>query len=146
MKTIVTISLLAIGSLGFAQKRDDKDLQKHKNGKEVFRAIPEENKAKPEYDLSAYLRNNPQYPNVAYEAGIQGKVVVEFIIDKDGSVDSVRVLRGKELGGGLPEEAVRVVANMPPWKPATQNGYIVKSYMTLPIDFKLNVSSSPDRI
>lgn len=144
MKIIVTIGLLVIANLCAAQEQSVKDKQGLKN-KEVFRAIPAEDKARPEYDLSAYLRNNLQYPNVAYEAEIQGKVVVEFIIDKDGSVDSVRVLKGKELGGGLPEEAVRVVKNMPPWKPATQNGYIVKSYMTLPVDFKLNVSSSLER-
>lgn len=143
MKIIVTVSLLLMASLCAAQDHSVKDKQEVKN-EGVYRAIPAENKARPEYDLSAYLSSNLQYPNVAYEAEIQGKVIIEFIIDKDGSVDGVRVVKGRELGGGLPEEAVRVVTSMPPWKPATQNGHIVKSYMTLPIDFKINKPVLPD--
>ncbi len=107
-----------LGGFCFAQKQSVKDKQEIKS-KEVFRAIPPEDKARPEYDLSAYLSNSLQYPNAAREAEIKGRVVVEFIIDKDGSVDGVRVVKGQDIGGGLPEEAIRVVKNMPPWKPAT---------------------------
>lgn len=136
MKIIITISFLLIASLCAAQTQDSKALQTDKNRNEVFKAI--QVKAEPAYDLSAYWNNNLHYPKAAQQAEIQGRVVIEFIVEKDGSISGVRAVRGKELGNGLPEEAIRVVKNMPPWKPAMQNGQLVRSYRTLPIDFKLD--------
>ena len=85
--------------------------------------------------LFKWLSQNIKYPAVARENNIQGKVILRFIVEKDGSVNGVTVLRGaNEL---LDKEAVRVVKDMPKWKPGKQRGNSVRSYFTLPVVFKL---------
>ena len=85
--------------------------------------------------LYEYIKNNIRYPEVARTSGITGTVYVQFVVEKDGSISDVKVLRG--IGGGCDEEAVRVVKSMPKWKPGKQRGQPVRVYYTLPIDFKL---------
>lgn len=87
--------------------------------------------------ILAYVGKNFRYPAVARENNIQGTVYVQFTIEKDGSVSSVKAVRGQDLGGGLAEEAVRVVQNMPAWTPGEQNGRKVKVSYTLPIFCRL---------
>ena len=82
-----------------------------------------------------YLQNNLKYPTMARESGIQGKVFVTFVVEKDGSITDVKVLRG--IGGGCDEEAVRVIKNMPKWKPGKQRGKPVRVQFNMPIVFKL---------
>jgi len=83
-----------------------------------------------------YLNNNIKYPQMARESGIQGRVFVTFVVEKDGSVTDVRVLRG--IGGGCDEEAIRVIKNMPKWQPGKQRGKPVRVQFNMPILFKLN--------
>jgi protein TonB len=83
-----------------------------------------------------YLQDNLRYPQMAREAGIQGTVFVTFVVERDGSVTDVRVLRG--IGGGCDEEAVRVVRNMPRWEPGRQRGQAVRVQFNMPIRFVLN--------
>ena len=85
--------------------------------------------------LVEYLSQNIKYPQQAIEKGIEGKVFVSFIVEKDGSVSNVQVQRS--LGGGCDEEAVRVVKAMPKWKPGKQRGKTVRVSYTLPVNFKL---------
>ncbi len=87
--------------------------------------------------LYVYLQKNVKYPPAARESGIQGRVYVNFVIEKDGAVSRVRVIRG--IGGGCDEEAVRVVKNMPRWKPGVQRGKPVRVSFNLPIKFTLQV-------
>lgn len=82
-----------------------------------------------------YLGKNTKYPTLAKESGIQGVVYVTFVIEKDGSVSDVKVLRG--IGGGCDEEAVRVVKSMPSWAPGKQRGKPVKVQYNLPYRFVL---------
>jgi len=82
-----------------------------------------------------YLATNIVYPGQAIDNNIEGSVYVSFIVETDGSVSNVEVLRG--IGGGCDEEAVRVVAAMPKWKPGTQDGKPVRVQFRLPIRFKL---------
>lgn len=82
-----------------------------------------------------YLAGNLKYPAQARQMGIEGTVILVFIINSDGSISNVEVLRG--IGGGCDEEAMRVVQNSPDWKPAEQRGRVVNSRMRLPIRFKL---------
>ncbi len=82
-----------------------------------------------------YLRNNIKYPEMAKESGIQGTVYVTFVVEKDGSISHVKVLRG--IGGGCDEEAVRVIKNMPKWKPGKQRGRPVRAQFNMPIRFIL---------
>jgi protein TonB len=72
---------------------------------------------------------------MAKESGIQGRVFVTFVVEKDGSVTDVRVLRG--IGGGCDEEAIRVVQKMPKWKAGKQRGKPVRVQFNLPIKFTL---------
>ena len=85
--------------------------------------------------LYTYLGNNIKYPVMAKESGIQGKVYVTFVVERDGSITDVRVLRG--IGGGCDEEAIRVVAGMPSWKPGKQRGKPVRVQYNLPVRFTL---------
>ncbi len=85
--------------------------------------------------LTAYLSRNLVYPVKAQEAGIQGKVIVRFIVDNEGRLSDAKVMKG--IGGGCDEEALRVIRNMPKWKPAKQNGRSVKVYYSQPISFRL---------
>jgi len=82
-----------------------------------------------------FLRDHLKYPNIAAEMGITGKVILQFVVNKDGMIDKVTVLRG--IGGGCDEEAMRVAKLMPPWKPGRQNGKPVPVYFIMPIGFTL---------
>lgn len=82
-----------------------------------------------------FLNDNVRYPTMAREAGIQGRVFVEFVIEKDGSVTNVRVVRG--IGGGCDEEAIRVVESMPKWIPGKQRNVPVRVRFNMPIRFIL---------
>ncbi len=88
-----------------------------------------------EAELMKYLGKNTKYPAIAKDAGIQGTVFVTFVVDTDGKVKDVRVLRS--IGGGCDEEAIRVVENMPDWSPGRQRGKNVKVQYNLPIRFTL---------
>lgn len=85
--------------------------------------------------LAVYLRNNLQYPPLASDTGISGKVYVQFVVNKDGSITDVQVTRG--VDASLDKEAVRVVANMPKWKPGKQGGKPVRVSYSLPVNFIL---------
>jgi protein TonB len=86
-------------------------------------------------DLMKYLAAHVNYPELARNAGIAGRVVIEFVVNEDGNVTDARVVRG--IGGGCDEEALRVVKAMPAWKAGKQNGRKVKVFYMLPIVFAL---------
>lgn len=83
-----------------------------------------------------FLEENLRYPQMAREAGIQGTVFVTFVVETDGSVTDVQILRG--IGGGCDREAVRVVEMMPRWEPGRQRGQPVRVQFNMPIRFRLN--------
>lgn len=82
-----------------------------------------------------FLRDQIVYPVIAAEEGVQGKVIVEFVVSKTGAIENVRVLRGRHPA--LDKEALRVVKAMPKWNPGRNNGNAVKVTYTLPVSFKL---------
>lgn len=82
-----------------------------------------------------FLQENIKYPQMARESGIQGTVYVTFVVEKNGSVTDVKVLRG--IGGGCDEEAIRVIQAMPPWNPGKQRGKPVRVQFNMPIKFTL---------
>lgn len=82
-----------------------------------------------------YVGSKMKYPPQATRMGVEGKVYVEFVINRDGSIVDVRVVRG--IGAGCDEEAVRVVEASPAWNPGKQRGKPVRQKYTLPIQFKL---------
>lgn len=104
---------------------------------EVFLVVEED----PEFPgglgaLSQFIADNIKYPQLAKENNITGRVFVSFVVEKDGSVGQVKVLR--DIGGGCGAEAVRVVKSMPKWKPGKQRGKAVRTQFNLPVSFELN--------
>lgn len=85
--------------------------------------------------LYKYISDNLQYPRLAIEKGIQGRVYVTFIVEKDGSITDIKVLR--DIGDGCGDEVVRLVKTMPKWKPAKQRGKTVRQQFNLPVMFSL---------
>jgi protein TonB len=83
-----------------------------------------------------YLSDNLKYPTQARRMGVEGSVILVFVINTDGSIQDVEVLRG--IGGGCDEEAVKIVKNAPKWEPGKQRGRAVRTRMRLPIKFKLS--------
>lgn len=104
------------------------------NGKEIpftpFWVLP-----KSSVDISSFLGHNLRYPEDALENNIQGRVILKFVVLKDGSISKIHVLRG--IGGGCDEEAMRVLALMPKWIPGMDDDKPVDIYYTFPITFKL---------
>ncbi|MBL7953994.1 MAG: energy transducer TonB [Flavobacteriales bacterium] len=85
--------------------------------------------------LMKYLSSRIEYPEEAMQENIEGIVFISFIVEQDGRISNVKSLRG--LGGGLTEEAIRVVKGMPNWLPGKQRGAPVRVQYNLPIRFKL---------
>ena len=87
-------------------------------------------------ELMKYLASNVKYPVIAQENGIQGRVICQFVVNKDGSIVDVEVVRS---GGdpSLDKEAVRVIKSMPKWKPGKQRGKAVRVKYTVPVLFRL---------
>jgi TonB family protein len=93
------------------------------------------------YAFYNFLADSIQYPQLAIENKIQGKVYVQFVVEEDGSITNIKVLRG--IGGGCDEEALRVIKLMPNWIPGKQNGKPVRVLYNLPIKFILNKHGQP---
>lgn len=104
---------------------------------EIFEVVEE----KPDFlnggmvGLMRYLRDNIKYPTIPQETGTQGRVTVQFVVNKDGSIVDVKVAKG--IDPYLDKEAVRVISTMPKWKPGKQRGVPVRCKFTVPVTFKL---------
>ena len=85
--------------------------------------------------LMKWLSNNIRYPEQAQANDIQGRVIVKFVVEKDGSIGTATIAKGVDKD--LDREALRVVKKMPKWQPGKNNGVAVRSYFTLPVTFKL---------
>lgn len=108
---------------------------------EIFTVV----EAYPEFEggvaaFNAHMMKEIRYPLQARQAGVKGRVDVQFVVDKDGSISDVEAMRG--IGAGCDEEAVRVVKSLPPFKPATQNGKPVRVRMVVPIVFQLKAGET----
>ena len=88
-----------------------------------------------EAEMYKYFSDNIKYPDLARNGNIEGKVYVRFVVEKDGSITNVRVMR--DIGGGCGNEAMRVVKAMPKWKPGKQRGKAVRTEFNLPVSFTL---------
>ena len=85
--------------------------------------------------LMSYLNSNTKYPVVAQENGVQGRVIISFVVERDGSISDVKVARS--VDPSLDREAQRVVKSMPRWTPGKQNGQTVRVKYTVPVVFRL---------
>ena len=111
-------------------------IEEKKKEPEIF-SVVEQMPTFPDGDLALmkYLQANIKYPALARENGIQGKSIIQFVVDEEGNISQEKVARG--IGGGCDEEALRVVSGMPKWKPGRQRGKAVKVRFTLPVQFRL---------
>lgn len=101
---------------------------------EIFQVV-EDMPSFPHGNVQTWIAKNVKYPVIARENGIQGKVYIQFVIEKDGSITDVKVVRG--VDSSLDKEAARVINSMPKWKPGKQRGKPVRVSYTLPINFRL---------
>lgn len=85
--------------------------------------------------LMKFLNENMRYPQVDIEMGNEGRVICTFVVEKNGSITDIQVVRG--VSPGIDKEAVRVISEMPDWKPGFQNGRAVRVKFTLPVYFKI---------
>lgn len=124
----VMIALLGLGfTTAYAQEQ---------TGNEVFTSVEHAAEFKGGTKaLYTYMAQNIHYPADARQHKVQGKVIVTFIVEKDGSLSHVKVLRG--IGSGCDEEAARVLQASPNWSPGTQNGKVVRQQYTVPVNFTL---------
>jgi len=116
----------------------------------IFEEAPEEEEVEEIFDIVeeraqfpggtkamySFLGRGIDYPSSARRMGIEGKVYVQFVVSKDGSISNVNVIKG--IGAGCDEEAARVITSMPKWTPGKQRGVPVKSRMIIPVHFKLS--------
>ena len=128
--------------LNFDEAVEDEDLVEPNllndtlDGDEIYQTVEEMPKFPGgEAELFHYISKNIHYPQEAKEKGIQGRVFIGFVIEKDGSVSNIRNLRG--VDSELDAEAIRVVKSMPKWKPGKHNGEFVRVSYQIPILFKL---------
>lgn len=137
----------AFGNQTFDQGTDDVSvIREHKEEivveekkpepEQIFQAV-EEPPSFPggEQAMYAFLKQNLRYPEMAAQNNIQGRVTVQFVVEKDGTISNVKVVRGKDPD--LDKEAVRVVKSMPKFIPGRMNGQSVRVFYTLPVNFKL---------
>ncbi len=125
MRFLFFIMLSLFGNAAFAQ-----------DVPEIYRYV--EQMPEPGYNVLEYISTNLVYPKQARRKNIEGRVVVHFIVNTDGTIDSAHAINKKVLGYGLEEAAVDLIKNMPRWqKPGRQNGKLVKVFYSQPIIFKL---------
>lgn len=108
-----------------------------KTGEEIFNVVEQ----MPEYpggmgELMKFIQRNIRYPKEAQEQGKQGRVIVQFVVEKDGSITEVKVARSADPQ--LDAEALRIVSEMPKWTPGKQRGKEVRTRFTLPVTFRLS--------
>lgn len=105
-------------------------------GDEIVPFLPSEDMPIFPGNVQKWIAKNVKYPAIAAENGIEGKVYIQFVIERNGTVTNIKVVRS--VDASLDKEAVRVISEMPKWKPGKQRGIPVRVAYTLPIAFQLN--------
>ncbi len=129
---------VVVVSYGAPSRADDIDSAKTKQEKgeyTVVEQLPEFPGGKQE--LNKYLGKNIRYPSEAARKGVEGEVLISFTVNEEGAIRAPKIVRS--VGGGIDEEAMRVVLGMPRWQAAKQHGQAVPMYYTLPIEFVLDL-------
>lgn len=147
----ITAASMAFILVLFACSQPDQNIIEKSGANEISLAgeVYENVEVMPEYpggmdSLIAFLGSNISYPDEAKKQGIEGKVFVDFVIDKEGSVREVSAKN--KIGYGCDEEAVRVISLMPEWKPGYKDGKAVNVSYTIPISFKLDGNKDKDSV
>lgn len=137
MKIFLSFCILLFGFANlYAQDQPKYDTN------QIFTLVQQQAKF-PGGNINGWLSENIVYPEKAKNNNVEGKVYVSFVVERNGSVSSVKVLRG--IDPDLDQEAVRVISSMPKWSPGMQNGHTVRQLFNVPINFILNNNSTPIR-
>ena len=132
-------NLIVDGNIGATIKKieiKDDDEKVHDDENTPFKIVEEEAEFPGGYGkLIEYLAKSIQYPQQALETGTKGGVMLTFVVEKDGSITDIKVIR--DIGSGCGQEAIRVVKEMPKWQPAKQRGKAVRQQFVLPVTFNL---------
>lgn len=129
-KIIFSCLLIGVMTTTFCKSETVKPLTKDT----IMATVEEPPKFPGGYDaLKNFIAKNIKYPEIAGNSTVSGVVYVSFVVEKDGSIGDVMVL--KSIGGGCDEEAVRVIKSMPNWTPGKQKGQNVRTKFTIPINF-----------
>jgi protein TonB len=128
---LLLLSAILLTNMAFCQEE-----KKGSVDEEVFVVVEEQAEFPGGLDsMYAYIQKNLKYPEKAKAEGIEGRVFVQFVIEKDGSISNILIKRA--IGGGCEEAAVEMIKNMPKWKPGKQRGKPVRFQFVLPIKFEL---------
>lgn len=131
MKTILFLSICSliifIYACGTPKMSQRNEIVEHPDVEAQFGKGPE--------SLKRYIALHTEYPDVAMERGEEGKVFVEFVVEKDGSITTIKVLKG--VTEALDKEAIRMVSEMPNWTPAIYEGKYVRAKVRFPINYVL---------
>jgi TonB family protein len=137
MKKPFILLLTLLGSLSFATAQTHDSIKVKRADTSEAKTIVQEMPKFLNGSLNDYLSSNIKYPETEKKKGITGIVYVTFVVEKDGSISGVRVLRGVPNGPNLDAEAVRVISSMPKWQPGMQDGKPVRVQFNIPIHFTL---------
>lgn len=133
--TLLVLSALCFSSVAIAQ--DNNGTESTTTTKPILDIVSTEAKFPGGNSLiNKFIANNIKYPSKAIDEGIEGKVTLSFVIEKDGSIGNVKVINSVHTE--LDREAIRVIKSMPKWEPATANDKPIRSLYTIPINFKLS--------
>jgi len=133
MKKLIFMSMMAVLSLTTANAQKTVVSQKNQKVFEVAEQMPEYPGGM--MAMMEFLQDNMKYPADAEKQKVQGKVMVSFIVETDGSISDVKVM--KNVFPSLDAEAIRVVKAMPRWTPGKQKGKVVRVHFSLPITYRL---------
>lgn len=140
MKKYISLFICLFLTIIVSAQSNSKRKNTTKSSKDTSSLIFNSVEQMPEFEggqnaLMQYLSSNIKYPSKARENNIEGRVVVRFVVCTDGSLCNEEIVRS--VDSSMDQEVIRVVKAMPNWKPAKQNGQLVKAYFTLPVSFKL---------
>lgn len=130
MKNLLLCCLLLCNTVLFAQTESKEKIYTFVDREAAFKGGQKA--------MAAYFQKNIVYPQAAIQSNTEGKCYLRFVISKRGTVSKVIVDRGVKNCPECDREAVRVIKNMPKWKPSKENGQKVSSYFTIPINFTLD--------
>jgi protein TonB len=140
MNKVLTVLFICFSLILPAQDNKKKDTNDIHSVSDVDEQVMTYVEQMPEFpggqgELLKYLSSNIIYPKSAIDSGIQGKVLLKFVVKKDGSISDVEIVKG--VNSAIDREAIRVVSAMPRWKPGKQNGSAVNVAYMVPIKFNL---------
>ncbi|MFC2111540.1 energy transducer TonB [Bacteroidota bacterium] len=131
MKTLPSLMLIFIMILTLNLKLSAQEENDNKSSVDKAPSYPGGESAR-----AKFIEKNLKYPQTAILKKVEGTVTVRFLVEKDGSISNISIIKG--IGSGCDEETIRVIKLMPKWKPGTNKGEKVRVYLSMPVKFRLD--------